>query len=109
MTTIDTRFTGITLINTFMVSPAKKDELIAVTDKVSGALRRHFMIDVDLAGSIGRRYRRQDEVGTPLCVTVDFDTLEDQAVTIRERDAMTQDRVALDGVTDYLAARLKGC
>ena len=63
----------------------------------------------DESGAIGRRYARMDEIGTPFCVTVDFDTLDDQAVTIRERDAMTQDRVALDGVTDYLAARLKGC
>src|SRR5439155_594501 len=65
---------------------SKKEDLVAVTDRVSGALRRHFMIDVDLSGSIGRRYRRQDEVGTPLCVTVDFDTLDDDAVTVRDRD-----------------------
>ena len=52
------------------------------------------MIDVDVAGSIGRRYRRQDEVGTPLCVTVDFDTLDDKAVTIRDRDTMEQDACA---------------
>ena len=52
------------------------------------------MIDVDVAGSIGRRYRRQDEVGTPLCVTVDFDTLDDHAVTVRDRDTMSQDRVS---------------
>ena len=57
------------------------------------ALRQHWNVDFDDAGAIGRRYRRQDEVGTPFCVTVDFDTLEDQAVTIRERDAMTQERV----------------
>ena len=54
------------------------------------------MIDVDDAGSIGRRYRRQDEVGTPLCVTVDFDSLDDDAVTIRDRDTMSQERVPLD-------------
>ena len=54
------------------------------------------MIDVDTAGSIGRRYRRQDEVGTPLCVTIDFDTLDDRAVTIRDRDTMAQDRVPID-------------
>ena len=51
------------------------------------------MVDVDVAGSIGRRYRRQDEVGTPYCVTIDFDTLEDDAVTVRDRDTMDQDRV----------------
>ena len=63
-------------------------------------------IDYDEAGAIGRRYRRQDEIGTPFCITVDFDTLEDQAVTIRERDTMSQERVALDQVKAYLAARL---
>ena len=62
--------------------------------------------DYDEAGAIGRRYRRQDEIGTPFCITVDFDTLEDQAVTIRERDTMSQERVALDQVKAYLTARL---
>lgn len=76
---------------------------------LAAELRKHWNIEFDDAGAIGRRYRRQDEIGTPFCVTVDFDSLEDQAVTIRERDAMTQDRVALDNVSDYLAARLKGC
>ena len=65
-------------------------------------------MDYDEAGAIGRRYRRQDEIGTPFCITVDFDTLEDQAVTIRERDTMSQERVALDQVKSYLAARLAG-
>ena len=59
---------------------------------------RELMIDVDVAGSIGRRYRRQDEVGTPLCVTVDFDTLDDRAVTVRDRDSMAQERVPIDGL-----------
>ncbi|MEJ7659287.1 MAG: His/Gly/Thr/Pro-type tRNA ligase C-terminal domain-containing protein [Hymenobacter sp.] len=65
-------------------------------------------MEFDDAGAIGRRYRRQDEIGTPFCITVDFDTLEDQAVTIRERDSMAQERVALDQVQAYLAARLIG-
>ena len=56
--------------------------------------------------SIGRRYRRQDEIGTPLCVTVDFDTLDDHEVTVRDRDTMDQDRVSLDNLEGYLAARL---
>ena len=64
------------------------------------------VIDFDDAGAIGRRYRREDEIGTPLCITVDFDTLDDQAVTIRERDTMQQERVALDKVADYVAARI---
>ena len=76
---------------------------------LAAALRKHWNVEFDDAGAIGRRYRRQDEIGTPFCVTVDFDTLNDQAVTIRERDTMAQDRVALDQVEGYLAARLIGC
>jgi len=72
-------------------------------------LRRNWNVDFDDAGAIGRRYRRQDEVGTPFCVTVDFDSLTDQAVTIRERDTMAQERVSLDQVETYLATRLLGC
>jgi glycyl-tRNA synthetase len=72
-------------------------------------LRRSWNVDFDDAGAIGKRYRRHDEIGTPYCVTVDFDTLEDQAVTIRERDSMAQERVALDQVEGWLAARLVGC
>ena len=64
------------------------------------------MCDFDDAGSIGRRYRRQDEVGTPFCVTVDFDTLEDRQVTVRERDSMTQDRIPIENLVTYLAERL---
>ncbi|MBD4579545.1 glycine--tRNA ligase, partial [Xanthomonas citri pv. citri] len=63
-------------------------------------------IETDDSGAIGRRYRRQDEIGTPFCITVDFDTLEDQAVTIRERDTMAQERVALSQVKSYLLERL---
>jgi glycyl-tRNA synthetase len=75
---------------------------------LAAALRQHWNIEFDDAQAIGRRYRRQDEIGTPFCVTVDFDTLEDQAVTIRERDTMTQERVALDKIEGYLAERLIG-
>jgi glycyl-tRNA synthetase len=69
-------------------------------------LRRLWNVDFDDAGAIGRRYRRQDEVGTPYCVTVDFDTLDDDAVTVRERDTMAQQRIALDQVRGYLVDRL---
>ena len=62
--------------------------------------------DFDDAQAIGRRYRRQDEIGTPFCVTVDFDTLEDQAVTVRDRDTMAQERVGIDALPGYLAERL---
>ena len=75
---------------------------------LAATLRRNWNVDFDDAGAIGRRYRRQDEIGTPFCITVDFDTLEDQAVTIRERDSMAQERVALDQVEGYLAQRLVG-
>ena len=63
--------------------------------------------EYDLAGSIGKRYRRQDEIGTPFCITVDFDTLEDNAVTIRDRDSMVQERIPLDNVINYLNDKLK--
>jgi len=76
---------------------------------LAAALRKNWNVDFDDAGAIGRRYRRQDEIGTPFCLTVDFDTLEDDAVTVRERDSMSQERVALDQVVSYLAARLPGC
>ena len=72
-------------------------------------LRLSWNVDFDDAGAIGRRYRRQDEIGTPFCLTVDFDTLTDDAVTVRDRDTMQQERVGLDRVTAYLAERLPGC
>ena len=85
---------------------SKKPELQSIAHDLAADLRQHeWMIDYDEAGAIGRRYRREDEIGTPLCITVDFDTIDDQAVTIRERDTMQQERVALDKVADYVAAR----
>jgi glycyl-tRNA synthetase len=72
-------------------------------------LRKNWNVDFDDAQAIGRRYRRQDEIGTPFCVTVDFETLEDDAVTVRERDTMAQERVSLGQVASYLATRLVGC
>ena len=84
---------------------SKKEDLIAVTDRVATDLRKYAMIDVDVAGSIGKRYRRQDEVGTPLCVTIDFETLDDNAVTIRDRDTMNQERVSLDRLLDVVRER----
>ena len=73
---------------------------------LAAELRRRWNVDFDDASAIGRRYRRQDEIGTPYCITVDFDTLEDQAVTIRERDSMKQERIGLDAVVGYLSERL---
>ena len=88
---------------------SRNADLSPVARDLAAALRKHWNVDFDDAQAIGRRYRRQDEIGTPFCVTVDFDTLDDQAVTVRERDSMTQERVALDQVEGYLAARLIGC
>ncbi|MDR2987831.1 MAG: glycine--tRNA ligase [Nocardiopsaceae bacterium] len=76
---------------------------------LAAALRKRWNTDFDDASAIGRRYRRQDEIGTPYCITVDFDTLNDQAVTVRDRDSMQQERVGLDQVESYLATRLVGC
>jgi glycyl-tRNA synthetase len=89
------------------VLPLSRNEALSPeSHRVLDLLKPHWMCDLDDAGSIGRRYRRQDEVGTPYCVTVDFDTLEDRQVTVRDRDAMTQDRVAIDRLLEYLRERL---
>jgi len=76
---------------------------------LAAALRKRWNTDFDDASAIGRRYRRQDEIGTPYCVTVDFETLTDQAVTVRDRDTMKQERVGLDSVEAYLSERLGNC
>ena len=76
---------------------------------LAAELRRNWNVDFDDSGAIGRRYRRQDEIGTPFCVTVDFDTLEDNAVTVRSRDTMAQERISLDGISRYFAEQLLGC
>ena len=86
---------------------SKKAELIEPAERLATELRRHFMLEVDVTQSIGRRYRRQDEIGTPFCVTIDFGTIEDQAATVRDRDSMTQERVPLTGIRDYLQSRLE--
>ena len=80
------------------LSPKAKD--------LAAMLRMTWNVDFDDAGAIGRRYRRQDEIGTPFCVTVDFDSLEDQAVTVRDRDSMTQERIGLDQIYSWLGERL---
>jgi glycyl-tRNA synthetase len=76
---------------------------------LAAELRENWNVEFDDSGAIGRRYRRQDEIGTPFCVTVDFETLDDNAVTIRERDSMSQERVSLDGITRWFAEKLVGC
>jgi glycyl-tRNA synthetase len=88
---------------------SRNADLTPKAKDLAGQLRQSWSIDFDDAGAIGRRYRRQDEIGTPFCITVDFDTVDDHAVTVRERDSMAQERVALDQVEAYLATRLLGC
>ncbi|MGO1880278.1 MAG: glycine--tRNA ligase [Microbacterium gubbeenense] len=87
---------------------SRNEKLSPLARKVADDLRGSWNVDFDDAGAIGRRYRRQDEVGTPFCVTVDFDSLDDNAVTVRDRDTMAQERVPLDGLYGYLAERLRG-
>jgi len=87
---------------------SRNERLSPAAKKLAADLRAYWNIDFDDAGAIGRRYRRQDEIGTPFAITVDFDTLEDNAVTVRERDSMAQERVSLDRVRGYLAEQLLG-
>ncbi|MGB6126193.1 MAG: glycine--tRNA ligase [Gordonia sp. (in: high G+C Gram-positive bacteria)] len=87
---------------------SRNEKLSPMARDLSEQLRKHWNIEFDDAQGIGKRYRRQDEIGTPFCVTIDFDTLDDHAVTIRERDTMAQERVALDKVVEYLAGKLVG-
>lgn len=75
--------------------------------EVYAALAKHFMVDYDDAGSIGKRYRRQDEIGTPFCITYDFDSENDGCVTVRDRDTMQQERVAISALTDYIAKKIE--
>jgi len=88
---------------------SKKDTLLPTAEAIAADLRKLWNVAHDTPGALGRRYRRQDEIGTPFCVTVDFDSLEDRSVTVRERDTMAQERVAIDELPAYLGARLVGC
>jgi glycyl-tRNA synthetase len=87
---------------------SRNEDLSPMARNLAAELRGHWNIDFDDSGAIGRRYRRQDEIGTPFCITVDFDSLEDQAVTVRERDTMSQERVSLTKLKGYLAEKLVG-
>ena len=88
---------------------SRNEKLSPVARDLAAELRGFWSVEFDDAGAIGKRYRRQDEIGTPFCVTVDFESLDDQAVTIRERDSMAQERVGLGQVREWLASRLPGC
>jgi glycyl-tRNA synthetase len=85
---------------------SRNERLVPEARRVFDLVKPHWMADYDDAGSIGRRYRRQDEVGTLFCVTVDFDSLDDGQVTVRDRDSMTQDRIPIDNLVGYLRERL---
>ena len=74
---------------------------------LASELRREFSVDYDETQSIGKRYRRQDEIGTPYCLTVDFESLEDKKVTVRDRDSMVQERMGIDEVKDYLKEKFR--
>ncbi|EPD27004.1 glycine--tRNA ligase [Actinotignum schaalii] len=88
---------------------SRNEKLTPLAADLAARLRASWNVDFDDAGAVGRRYRRQDEIGTPYCVTVDFDTLEDQAVTVRDRDTMEQVRIPLEKVEGFLAQKLVGC
>jgi glycyl-tRNA synthetase len=91
-----------------VVPLSKKEDLIKVAREVQSSLQGRFRVEYDqTGGNIGRRYRRQDEIGTPFCVTVDFETLSDRAVTIRRRDSTEQDRVAIADLPETLAGLIQ--
>ena len=78
-------------------------------EEIYRELSKHFMVSYDEAGSIGKRYRRQDEIGTPMCVTIDFDTLENNTVTVRDRDTMQQIRLSVDELVPYIEKQIAYC
>lgn len=82
---------------------SKKEELMPLTNKIAEILRPHMQIDIDVTQSIGKRYRRQDEIGTPTCITVDFDSVNDNCVTVRDRDTTNQERISIDSLLEYLS------
>ena len=82
---------------------SKKDELIEVSNDIKNLLQESYRTEIDVTQSIGKRYRRQDEIGTPYCITVDFETLDDKSVTIRNRDSMEQERVAISDLLDFFS------
>ena len=83
-----------------------KDELLNKAREIAGSLRSSFRVAVDERGNIGKRYFTQDEIGTPFCVTIDFDTLTDNSVTVRNRDTMTQERIAITDLPAFLKKNL---
>ena len=82
---------------------SKKDELIEISKNIKNLLQKTFRTEIDVTQSIGKRYRRQDEIGTPYCITVDFDSLDDKSVTVRNRDSMEQERIAIDDLLGFFS------
>ena len=82
---------------------SKKDELIEVSNNIKNILQENYRTEIDVTQSIGKRYRRQDEIGTPYCITVDFDSLDDDSVTIRSRDSMEQERVLITDLPGFFS------
>ena len=82
---------------------SKKDDLINISNEIKNKLQEKYRIEIDITQSIGKRYRRQDEIGTPYCITVDFETLDDKSVTIRNRDTMEQERISIENLLDYFS------
>ena len=82
---------------------SKKDDLISISNNIKNILQEKYRIEIDITQSIGKRYRRQDEIGTPYCITVDFDTLDDKSVKIRNRDTMEQERISIENLLDYFS------
>jgi len=99
---------GIAPIKVAVLPLSRKEQPVALAREIYADLRQQWSVTYDIAQSIGRRYRRQDEIGTPFCVTVDFQSLEDNQVTIRERDTMNQIRVPISELKTTLQAKLKG-
>ena len=82
---------------------SKKDELIEISNNIKNLLQESYRTEIDITQSIGKRYRRQDEIGTPYCITIDFDSIDDKSVTIRNRDSMEQERVAIKDLLSFFS------
>ena len=86
----------------------KKEGQPEMAKKIADDLRQSFQVFYDDSGAIGRRYRRQDEIGTPFCITVDFDSAANNSVTVRDRDTLQQERIGVDALKDYIGSRIAG-
>ena len=89
------------------VLPLQKNKLGALASEIHADLAKYFPVDYDETGSIGKRYRRQDEIGTPYCITYDFDSVEDNCVTVRDRDTMEQVRISIDELAKFIEEKVE--